>query len=229
MQHVRIRQHPAGMFANPVPLVQRGVAVEQCRPHARLGHQGELAKLISGQGLGRRQIENACPLVGVQGGQSGKLVRERLAGRSSGCHDDGPALVGQVGGDHLVGPRSVDASFTQRPANRRRNPVRPVRAFGRPGRKPLDVSDAGSVVLAAAQQAQQLTGPGRRDRRRLPRHDPGHRFIVSAGTDDPPPPRRPEHSDLPSAVSTMAIATAQAGPECFNRTNDCPERLDQHE
>ena len=70
MQHVGVGQHPVAVRADPVPLVRWGVAVVGARPHAGRSKGVQPAQLITGQRLGRRQVEDAGTIVGGDGAEA---------------------------------------------------------------------------------------------------------------------------------------------------------------
>ena len=106
VQHVRVGQHPVGVRAHPVALLERGVAVEGGRRARRA------APARAARAAGRRpapwSATGRAPAARSsveQRGQRGQLVGQRLARRGAGGQHHRRPRVGELGGLGLVRPR----------------------------------------------------------------------------------------------------------------------------
>lgn len=141
VQHVGVGQYEPGVFADPLALGARGVAVVAGRAYAVEVEGGDGAQLVGGECLGRGQVEHGRARVGEQGRQRRQLVRQRLARPGAGGDDHVLAAVRQGGRLGLVLPRGDHAAPDERRPQWLRHPVRPRYGVPGAGRHPFDVGD----------------------------------------------------------------------------------------
>ncbi len=139
VQHVRVGQHPVRVRPHPVPLVRWGVAVVGRRSQPGDAELEQGTQLVTGQRLGRREVQHPRPVVGEDRRQPGQLVGQRLAGRRARRDDDRAARVCQLGRLDLVPPRPVDALLAQPHPQRLGHPAGPVHRVGGARGQPLDM------------------------------------------------------------------------------------------
>ena len=155
VQQVGVGQHHVGVLANPVALVERGIAVQGGRPHPGQPEFGQRPVLVGGQRLGGREVQHPGPGLGQYRRQHRQLVGQRLAGRGAGRDHHRLARPGVLGRGHLVRPGCVDPGRGQRREQLRRHPARPLGAHQRPWRQPLDVPQRGLAGWAAGEHVGQ--------------------------------------------------------------------------
>ena len=139
VQRVRCGDQVRSVCPGPAAPGGRGVAVQGGRADSVQPQRPDRAQLVSGQGLGRREIKRGPAL--EHRGERGHQIAERLARGGRGGNDHVPAGPGVIGRGHLVSPRCADSAGGESLQELVRAPVRPRDRPARTARDALDVRD----------------------------------------------------------------------------------------
>ncbi len=161
MEHVGVGHDPAGVAADPVPLLAGGVTVVGGRADGGIREGSDRGELVAGQGLRRRQVQHAGAGVLGQPRQGRQLVGERLPRRRPRGDHDVPAVPGELCRVHLVPPRRQHPAALQPLAQGSAHPRRPRQRAADPHRHVVHVGDRTFLLVGAREHRGQEVGARR--------------------------------------------------------------------
>ncbi len=169
VEHVRVGERVVRVLADPLALLDRGVAVVDGGADAVAEGGGEFAygaPLVVRERFGGREVQRGrAPPVGrlgpvEQGAEDRREVGEGLAGGGAGGHHDGLAAQRVLGRARLVGPGALDAGGPNGIDHFRPDLRRPGGMTARARGQVLRMSDACSTARPGGESVQDRAGRG---------------------------------------------------------------------